>query len=41
MAEIIEYRHEACKSPVGGVRCVCGEQALGGAQLAEHHAPWP
>jgi hypothetical protein len=26
---------------VGGVCHVGGEQALGGAQLAEYHAPWP
>jgi hypothetical protein len=41
MAQIIEYRHEACKAPVGGVRRMRGEQALGGAHLAEYHAPWP
>jgi hypothetical protein len=41
MAQIIEYRHEACKPPVGGVCHVGSEQALGGAQLAEYHAPWP
>src|SRR5262245_23478964 len=41
MAKIIEHRHEACKPPVGGVRSVCGEQALRGTKFAQHHAPWP